>query len=104
MKGFNDCVGSLEHSVMPQVRRFNELEVEGTASPIPVLAHFHVVLEPGGYLVFDYIRSDATGLDTASSLRDRIPALTFLRERFDIVEGEVPLDGANVEAVVARQR
>jgi hypothetical protein len=24
---------------MPQVRRFNELEVEGTATPIPVLSH-----------------------------------------------------------------
>jgi DNA recombination protein RmuC len=39
VKGFNDFVGSLEHSVMPQVRRFNELEVEGTATAIPVLAH-----------------------------------------------------------------
>ena len=35
----NDFIGSLEHSVMPQVRRFNELEVEGTAAPIPVLGH-----------------------------------------------------------------
>jgi DNA recombination protein RmuC len=39
VKGFNDFIGSLEHSVMPQVRRFNELEVEGTAAPIPVLNH-----------------------------------------------------------------
>jgi DNA recombination protein RmuC len=39
VKGFNDFIGSLEHSVMPQVRRFNELEVEGTAAPIPVLTH-----------------------------------------------------------------
>jgi DNA recombination protein RmuC len=42
VKGFNDFVGSLEHSVMPQVRRFNELEVEGTATPLPVLAHVEV--------------------------------------------------------------
>lgn len=38
VRGFNDFVGSLEHSVMPQVRRFNELEVEGTATPIPEIA------------------------------------------------------------------
>lgn len=31
---FNEFVGSLEQSVMPQVRRFNELEVEGTAQEI----------------------------------------------------------------------
>jgi len=81
------------------------LEVlEHLPRPIPVLAHLHEVLEPGGYLVFDYIRSDATGLDTASSLRDRIPALKFLLERFEIVEGAVPLDGGHVEGVVARKR
>jgi DNA recombination protein RmuC len=38
VRGFNDFVGSLEHSVMPQVRRFNELEVEGTATAIPEIA------------------------------------------------------------------
>jgi DNA recombination protein RmuC len=42
VKGFNDFVGSLEHSVMPQVRRFNELEVQGTATPIPVLGQIDV--------------------------------------------------------------
>ena len=36
---FNDFIGSLEQSVMPQARRFNELEVEGTATEIPELKH-----------------------------------------------------------------
>jgi DNA recombination protein RmuC len=35
---FNQFVGSLEHSVMPQARRFNELEVEGTATEVSILA------------------------------------------------------------------
>ena len=39
VKCFNEFIGSLEHSVMPQARRFNELEVEGTATSIPVLEH-----------------------------------------------------------------
>ncbi len=34
---YNQLVGSLEHSVMPQARRFNELEVEGTAAELPLL-------------------------------------------------------------------
>lgn len=34
VKYFNEFIGSLEQSVMPQVRRFNELEVEGTAEEI----------------------------------------------------------------------
>ncbi len=39
---FNEFIGSLEQSVMPQARRFNELEVEGTATEIPVLKHIEV--------------------------------------------------------------
>jgi DNA recombination protein RmuC len=34
---YNLLVGSLEHSVMPQARRFTELEVEGTATELPLL-------------------------------------------------------------------
>src|SRR5256885_16973078 len=37
VKCFNEFIGSLEHSVMPQARRFNELEVEGTGAEIPPL-------------------------------------------------------------------
>jgi DNA recombination protein RmuC len=38
VKRYNDFVGSLETRVMPQARRFTELEVEGTAAPIEVTA------------------------------------------------------------------
>jgi DNA recombination protein RmuC len=39
---YNDFVGSLENSVMPQARRFNELEVEGTGHELPLLAPVEV--------------------------------------------------------------
>lgn len=42
VKYFNQFIGSLEHSVMPQVRRFNELEVEGTATEIAALEPIEV--------------------------------------------------------------
>jgi DNA recombination protein RmuC len=44
VKCFNEFIGSLEQSVMPQVRRFNELEVEGTAEEIAAMEP--VELEP----------------------------------------------------------
>lgn len=44
VKYFNQFIGSLEHSVMPQARRFNELEVEGTATEVPLLEP--IELEP----------------------------------------------------------
>jgi DNA recombination protein RmuC len=37
VRHYNDFIGSLEHSVMPQARRFNELEVEGTSADLTVL-------------------------------------------------------------------
>lgn len=42
VKHFNQFIGSLEHSVMPQARRFNELEVEGTTTEVPLLEHIEV--------------------------------------------------------------
>lgn len=81
------------------------LEVlEHVPRPIAALEHFHRALKPGGHLIFDYVRSEGTGLDTATSLRDRLPALRFILERFDIVRGRVPTDGAHVETAVVRKR
>lgn len=37
VREYNKFIGSLENSVMPQARRFNELEVEGTASELSPL-------------------------------------------------------------------
>ncbi len=37
VRRYNDLVGSLESRVMPQARRFNELEVEGTGEPLAEL-------------------------------------------------------------------
>jgi len=54
--------------------------------------------------VFDYIRSDATGLDTAAALRDRIPTLEFILGHFEVVHGRVTTDGSNVDTAVVRKR
>lgn len=49
------------------------------------------------------MRSEGTGLDTATSLRDRLPALRFVLDHFDIVDGRVTTDGVHVEPTVARK-
>lgn len=78
--------------------------LEHLPRPIPILAHLHAALKPGGHLVFDYFRSEGTGLDTAAGLRDRLPALQFILDNFEIVQGDVPLDGSHVQPAVARKR
>lgn len=81
------------------------LEVfEHLPRPIPVLAHLHRALKPGGHLVFDYIRSEGTGLDTATSVRDRSQALRFLLDRFDVVQGRVTVSDEHVPTSVVRKR
>ena len=81
------------------------LEVlEHVPRPIAVVQHFHRALRPGGHLVFDFIRSDGTGLDTVAALRDRLPALRFVLEHFEVVEGRVAADGSDIEPAVVRKR
>jgi DNA recombination protein RmuC len=43
-KKYNALVGSIESSVMPQARRFNDLGVEGTSKPLPELAEVDTVV------------------------------------------------------------
>jgi 2-polyprenyl-3-methyl-5-hydroxy-6-metoxy-1,4-benzoquinol methylase len=44
-------------------------------------------LAPRGLLHFDYIESDATGLDTPAGLEQRRETLKYLKSRLEIVEG-----------------
>ena len=81
------------------------LEVlEHVPRPLAVLRHFVDVLAPGGVLVFDYVKSEGTYLDSAASLQERESALQFILERFDVLDGRVPLDGSHVQPTVVRKR
>jgi len=78
--------------------------LEHLPRPLAALGHFHTVLRPGGVLIFDYVRSEATGLDTPAALRDREPALRFIADRFEPVEGRIALDGGDQPTTVVRKR
>jgi len=72
--------------------------------PLAALQHFHTALNPQGVLVFDYIRSEGTYLDTPAGLRDRERALAFVLERFEMVDGQIKNDGSHLGPTVVRKR
>jgi 2-polyprenyl-3-methyl-5-hydroxy-6-metoxy-1,4-benzoquinol methylase len=81
------------------------LEVfEHLPRPLRTLEHLTEILNPGGVLIFDYIRSEGAGLDTAAALRDRDATLRVIADRFEVVHGRVPLDGSHVAPAVVRKR
>jgi len=80
------------------------LEVlEHLPRPIPVIRHLDASLKPGGYLIFDYVRSDGRGLNSVAGLRDRVDLLRYIVDRFQIEEGDIPLGGEHVGPTVVRK-
>lgn len=77
--------------------------LEHLPRPLQVLQHLGSCLKPGGYLVFDYVRSEGKGLDTAAGLKDRPEVLRYILDRFVVVEGEIPLDGTHVNTTVVQK-
>jgi len=71
--------------------------------PIPVIEHLSSRIKTGGYLIFDYIKSEAKGLDTSGALKDRITVLQYIIKNFNIVEGRIPDNGENVDITVCRK-
>lgn len=61
-------------------------------------------LNPGGRLVFDYVRSDGEGLDTPYARDKRQDALKLLSERLVIEQGRFAIDGADVGQCIGRKR
>jgi DNA recombination protein RmuC len=64
VRHFNLLVGSLEHSVLPQARRFRELGVEGTAMELAPLGQIELQPRP---LRLDLDDRDGTSSETGSS-------------------------------------
>jgi DNA recombination protein RmuC len=70
VKRYNDFVGSLETRVMPQARRFTELEVEGTATPIEVATTVELMpkqLQPNRDMLMALPPADAETVSTPSA-------------------------------------
>ena len=61
-------------------------------------------LNPGGYLVFDYIKSEAKHLDSPAGLAERIPTLNFLLDRLELVQGNIKNSDESVGLCIGRKK
>lgn len=61
--------------------------LEHLQEPLAVVEHLRELLAPGGLLFFDYVKSDATGLDTRAGLDQRPAVLAFVRQHFQLLQG-----------------
>ena len=59
-------------------------------------------LKPKGLLVFDYISSEASGLDTPSGLAQRLPTLALLADRLEIIEGRFEVSQKSLGLCIGR--
>lgn len=72
-------------------------------NPLAVVEHLDGCLKPGGHFVFDYVRPEGAGVGIEPRRQERLAALRYLAERFQVVEGALPLDGSHVPRTVLRK-
>lgn len=62
--------------------------LEHLPNPLPVVKHIYQNMGSGAYLIFDYIKSEGSGLDTVQSVKEREQVLEFIERNFKLVEGK----------------
>ncbi|HUQ89757.1 MAG TPA: methyltransferase domain-containing protein [Vicinamibacterales bacterium] len=60
---------------------------EHLKDPLEIARRFAAQLNPGGYLIFDYLHSEGDGLDTMHGVRQRDAVLDFIDQRFSPLHG-----------------
>lgn len=61
---------------------------EHLMDPLGIVRQFYGLLPPGGLLFFDYIRSEGKNLDTRQGAAQRVPVLEFIKNNFEVLEGD----------------
>lgn len=77
--------------------------LEHLTDPIECLNFLHSNLTEGGYLIFDYIKSEGTGLDTVEALNERKGVLQFIKKNYELISGELSLDKSMGLTVVKKK-
>ena len=93
----HDVQGSFDFIVIQEV--FEHLD-----DPVFIASYLIDRLKDGGHLLFDYIKSEGTGLDTPAALENRIDALKILGNRLTMVEGCFAVADTSISRCVGRKK
>ena len=103
LKPFGVKTIDINSASFPSLEKYDAIFIitvlEHLTNPLAVIKHLTKSLNPGGLLIFDYIKSDADGLDTKQSLMERGKVISFIKENFKIIQGN--LNAENIKTIVA---
>lgn len=81
---------------LPEGKKYNAIicltVFEHLNNPLEVAGSFFEHLEPSGVLIFDYIKGEATCLDSQQSMKDRSNVLKFIENNFKILKGKIDFE------------
>ena len=71
--------------------------------PLETACDFHAHLKTGGLLIFDYIKSEGDGMDTAHGVREREAVLDFIAKHFEVLSGDLA-QREDIGIIIARKK
>ena len=76
---------------------------EHLPNPLAEAKHLYQQLKPEGLLIFDYVNSQGQGLDTREAVEQRSAVLSFIKDNFQIIQGEIYSDERDIGMTVAKK-
>lgn len=77
--------------------------LEHLTDPVACLEYLHSILNKNGFLIFDFILSEGTGLDTVEALEQREKVINFIEKNFEITSGKLYND-RSIGTTVAKKK
>ena len=77
--------------------------LEHLTDPLDCIQYLTSILKKGGLLIFDYIISEGTGLDTIEALNQRSAVIEFISKNFLVLKGSLNYD-KSINIVVVKKK
>ncbi len=76
--------------------------MEHLNEPLKTIKMIYEKLNDKGILIFNYIKSDADGMDTEKGVEERNAVLDFVMDHFELIDGDIDKEGTVFDAVLRK--